>query len=65
MAYEQRIKELQERIKSLKQKKEKELLETSPSQSFIADINDSIEGCKRELNFLAKNPGGVQMVNGV
>ncbi len=60
----ERITQLTERLANLLELKKAEL-KGDKSKSYIADLNDSIAGCERELAFLNKNPGGVTMVNGV
>lgn len=59
----ERAKALEERLANLGTLLSKELA-GSKSETYIADLNDSIAGCERELKFYKKNPSGVEFVNG-
>lgn len=60
-----RKQELKDRIKELEAKKKIELTSEDASEMYVIDLNNSIQNCKRELEFLKDNPKtNYVMVNG-
>ena len=60
----QRIIDLQTRIKNLKSNRQAEIKGDNDAR-YISDLDETIAHCNRQLQFLNKNPDGVEMVNGV
>lgn len=63
MSNDRRI-ELVGRLAHLLELKKTEL-KGEKNKNYISDLNESIDGCERELAFYNKNPSGVEFVNGV
>lgn len=59
-----RTKQLKERLETLKQFQVTELKLKKPSRTYLSDLTDSIQSCERELAYLAKNPDGIEFING-
>lgn len=58
-----RANDIKMRIVFLKDLKNSEMKSWKPSETYIADLNISIEACEKELSYAETIPAGYEMVS--
>lgn len=61
-----RLEQLTERLAHMEQFKANELAMPTNLQSgnYLADLQDSIDGCKRQIKYIEKNGEKIEVMNG-